>query len=144
MSDSTVNAELAGRPVDGDLLNHNSFIAFIGVTDINRAMHFYSDALGLTVKECNEEYCVLDANGTTLRLTKVMDKPDIGYTVAGWAVDDIETACGVLSRNGVAFQRYEGITQDAQGIWNTAGGVRVAWFLDPDNNILSITQFAPA
>lgn len=128
-------------PSDTSLLNRNSFIAFIGVTDVNRAMHFYADALGLTVVECNEDFCVLDANGTTLRLTKVLEKPEIGYTVAGWAVADIEAVVDGLSSNGVALQRYEGIQQDLQGIWNTPSGERVAWFVDPDNNILSITQF---
>lgn len=125
------------------MLDQSSLIGFVAVTDTNRAMHFYGDALGLTVVQCDDESCVLDANGSTLRLTKVLNKPEVPYTVAGWAVDDIEATVEQLSQNGVSFQRYEGIEQDSLGVWTTPDGSRVAWFLDPDNNVLSITQFQP-
>jgi hypothetical protein len=85
---------------------------------------------------------VVDAHGTRLRLTPV---PELGaqpFTIAGWEVPDIEASVDALATAGVAFQRFDGIAQDARGIWHTPGGDRVAWFNDPDGNTLSLTTFA--
>jgi len=46
-----------------------------------------------------------------------------------------------LAAVGVTCLRYEGMTQDAAGVWATPGGDLVAWFQDPDGNTLSLTQF---
>ena len=64
-----------------------------------------------------------------------------GYTVLGWQVRDIDRAVRDLAEKGVAFQRYDGMPQDEQGIWTSPGGARIAWFLDPDGNTLSLTEF---
>ena len=45
-----------------------------------------------------------------------------------------------LARRGVAFERYDGLQQDAAGVWTAPGGARIAWFRDPDGNVLSLTQ----
>ena len=68
------------------------------------------------------------------------------YTVLGWVVPDIEQAVRELSARGVAFERIQNIEQDALGVWTAPQGVaKVAWFRDPDGNMLSITQtFAAA
>jgi catechol 2,3-dioxygenase-like lactoylglutathione lyase family enzyme len=123
------------------MLNDSKLIAFVAVTDIDRAMHFYSDTLGLPVVDCTGEYCVLDANGTTLRLTLVVDRPPLHYTVVGWRVDDVSAKAGQLAERGVGFQRYDGVEQDHLGIWRAPNGDQIAWFHDPDGNILSLTQF---
>jgi len=42
----------------------------------------------------------------------------------------------------VTFKIYEGFGQDENGIWSPpGGGAKVAWFSDPDGNVLSLTQF---
>src|SRR4030095_17168355 len=76
-----------------------------------------------------------------LRLQKVDRKPKIGYTVLGWAATDIRKTVRQLSEAGVEFMRYDGLDQDADGIWQAPSGAQVAWFRDPDANTLSLTQY---
>jgi hypothetical protein len=83
---------------------------------------------------------VFDANGTMLRVTAVPELKPAGYTVAGWLVDDIGAAVRSLRDAGVDFRRFEGMDQDDLGVWTTPGGDKVAWFNDPDGNVLSLTQ----
>jgi hypothetical protein len=60
-----------------------------------------------------------------------------------WAgfVRDIDATVDELSRKGVEFTRYAGMEQDDRGVWTAPGGAKVAWFLDPDGNNLSLTEF---
>jgi hypothetical protein len=76
-----------------------------------------------------------------LRIQKVDRKPRIGYTVLGWEVTDIQKTVRQLSKAGVKFMRYDGLDQDADGIWQAPSGAQVAWFQDPDDNTLSLTEF---
>lgn len=46
-----------------------------------------------------------------------------------------------LAEHGVAFERYAWLAQDERGVWNAPSGTRVAWFKDPDGNLLSIAQY---
>jgi hypothetical protein len=76
-----------------------------------------------------------------LRITAVPEVSRAGYTVLGWRVTDIVAAVRGLIAKGVAFLRYDRLDQDEDGVWTTPGGEKVAWFTDPDGNILSLTQF---
>jgi catechol 2,3-dioxygenase-like lactoylglutathione lyase family enzyme len=116
-------------------------VAFAAATDLNRARTFYEQTLGLPVVEQNDFACVLDANGTMLRVTAVPEVSRPGYTVLGWKVADINAAARDLIANGVVFLRYDSMDQDEDGVWKTPGGDKVAWFSDPDGNVLSLTQF---
>ena len=62
------------------------------------------------------------------------------FTVLGWEVQDIEKIAEVLKERGVNFEKYEGMRQTDLGIWNAPGGAKVAWFKDPDGNLLSLSQ----
>ena len=117
-------------------------MAFIPVSDLPTATAFYSDVLGLSVTEQTPYAVVLDAGGTMLRLAQVDDLRPQPFTIAGWQVSDLGTSIEDLSSQGVAFIRYDGLDQDAMGIWSTPGGDQVAWFADPDGNTLSLTRFA--
>jgi predicted enzyme related to lactoylglutathione lyase len=86
---------------------------------------------------------VVDANGTMVRITPVPDLRPQPFTIAGWEVADIEATITDLVARGVSFNRYEGMDQGASGIWLSPNGDLVAWFVDPDGNTLSLTQFAP-
>ncbi len=117
-------------------------MAFIPVRDLAAARAFYCDSLGLTVTDENPFAVALDAGGTMLRLTQVGGLEPPAFTIAGWEVPDIAAAVDDLVGRGVTFTRYDGMDQDARGIWTTPGGDRVAWFRDPDGNTLSLTSFA--
>jgi catechol 2,3-dioxygenase-like lactoylglutathione lyase family enzyme len=124
------------------MLGSSDLVAFAATTDLGRAQAFYEQTLGLSVLEQNDFACVLDANGTMLRVTAVPEVAHPGYTVLGWRVSDIAAAVRDLAAKGVTFLRYDGMNQDGDGIWTTPGGDQVAWFADPDGNTLSLTQFA--
>ena len=117
-------------------------MAFIPVRDLSVAKSFYGELIGLRVTEESPYAVVLDAGGTMLRLTQVDDLRAQPFTIAGWRVLDMGESIDTLATRGVAFIRYEGMDQDAKGIWSTPGGDQVAWFKDPDGNTLSLTCFA--
>jgi catechol 2,3-dioxygenase-like lactoylglutathione lyase family enzyme len=123
------------------MLGSSDVIAFAGATDLGRARVFYEQILGLPLVGQNDFACVFDANGTMLRVAAVPEVARAGYTVLGWRVTDIAAAVHELSANGVVFLRYGNMEQDGSGVWTTPGGEQVAWFADPDGNILSLTQF---
>ncbi len=87
---------------------------------------------------------MFDANGIMLRLA-IEDQPAAARrgTVLGWQVPDIASMVKTLMQAGIRFERYEAIRQDDLGVWTTPTGAKVAWFKDPDGNILSITEFPP-
>jgi catechol 2,3-dioxygenase-like lactoylglutathione lyase family enzyme len=123
------------------MLESSDLVAFVASTDLDRAGIFYEQTLGLRVLEHGEFAVVLDANGTMLRVTAVGHVADAGYTVLGWRVRDIAASVRALAARDVAFLRFEGMSQDDDGIWTTPSGDKVAWFADPDGNTLSLTQF---
>ena len=122
------------------MLESSELVAFVAATDLGRARVFYEQKLGLRVLEHDDFACVLDANGTMLRVTAVPEVAQAGYTVLGWRVDDIRASVRDLAARGVTFLRYDGMNQGEDGIWTTPTGARVAWFADPDGNTLSLTQ----
>ena len=124
------------------MLETSELIAFVGSADLGRARAFYEQVLGLRLIEQNDFACVFDANGTMLRVTAVAGVARPGYTVLGWWVSDLTAVARGLTGRGVAFLRYDGMDQDEDGVWATPGGDKVAWFTDPDGNVLSLTQFA--
>ena len=123
------------------MLEASEVIAFVGSADLRQARAFYEQMLGLRVIEYNDFACVFDANGTMLRVTAVPEVAQAGYTVLGWRVADITAAARELSARGVRFLRFDGMDLDADGVWTSPGGGRIAWFADPDGNTLSLTQF---
>jgi catechol 2,3-dioxygenase-like lactoylglutathione lyase family enzyme len=116
-------------------------VAFVPSTDLERARAFYEGRLGLAVDEVSPFALVLRSGGTTLRLTLVERFTPQPFTVLGWVVEDVRAAIGGL---GGGFVRFEGMEQDADGVWAAPGGALVAWFKDPDGNTLSLTEPAKA
>jgi catechol 2,3-dioxygenase-like lactoylglutathione lyase family enzyme len=116
-------------------------ISFIPIVDVERAKKFYQDTLGLTLAEEELPFAlVFDANGTMLRLTILKELPGFQGTVAGWQVPDITVTAADLHQSGVSFERYPFLEHDEQGIWTAPNGAKVAWFKDPDGNVLSLSE----
>jgi catechol 2,3-dioxygenase-like lactoylglutathione lyase family enzyme len=129
-----------------EALGSRELVAFVATTNVARAREFYGDVLGLRLVSEDAYALVFDANGTKVRIPLVSVLASAPYTVLGWVVPDIEQALRELSARGVTFERIPNIEQDALGVWTAPQGVaKVAWFRDPDGNMLSITQtFAAA
>ena len=124
------------------VLGSQKLVAFVAVRDPERAKTFYRDTLGLRlVSEQLPFALVFDANGTMLRVTIVGEPVVAPYTVLGWDVADIAATARQLAAAGVTLERYPGMTQNDLGIWTSPGGAKVAWFKDPDGNVLSVTEF---
>jgi len=122
------------------MLGSSDLVGFVATTDLARAKAFYGEVLGLDHVGESPVAQVFDAGGTTLRVTLVDRVVAVPYTVLGWTVVDIEATIRAAQAKGVAFERFAGMDQDALGVWTTPGGQRVAWFKDPDGNVLSLTQ----
>jgi catechol 2,3-dioxygenase-like lactoylglutathione lyase family enzyme len=125
------------------ILGTSKLVAFVATTDPNKARAFYEGVLGLLLVQDEKPFAlVFDANGIMLRITAVREHNPAPFTVLGWGVESIENTVERLIEAGVEFQRYPGINDgDPKGIWTAPGGARVAWFKDPDGNVLSVTQF---
>ena len=123
------------------MLGNAKITTFVGTRDAARATAFYRDVLGLKLVEESPFAVVFDSGGVMLRVTSVRELNPAPYTVLGWGVPDIAAAVRQLVSAGVTFSRFPGMTQDEDGVWASPSGARVAWFADPDGNVLSLTQF---
>jgi len=123
------------------MLGSEKLVAFVGTLDQARAKEFYQHTLGLKLVSEDTFALVFDVAGTMLRVATVPELRPAKFTILGWQVADIAAAANQLQRSGIKLERYEGIRQDETGIWSTPGGTKIVWFKDPDENILSLTQF---
>ena len=102
---------------------------------------FARGPLGRTRKMLGEKRPDIQIVGDELHaLQKVQDFSPAPYTVLGWEVQDIESVVNELKSRGVAFEKYPFIQDQEFGIWSAPGGAKVAWFKDPDGNVLSVSQ----
>lgn len=123
------------------LLGQYKPVMFVAATDARRAKEFYGETLGLRFVSEDNFAVVFDVNGIMLRVSLVQQFTPAKHTVLGWEVPDIATVVRQLKEAGVELQRYGFPNQDELGIWTAPGGAKIAWFRDPDENILSLTEF---
>jgi catechol 2,3-dioxygenase-like lactoylglutathione lyase family enzyme len=116
-------------------------ILFLATANAQRSRAFYERALGLAGVAEEPPALVFRVGDSMLRIQKVEQVHTVPYTALGWEVSDVRRTVQDLSAAGVAFQRYDGMNQDDDGIWQAPSGALVAWFRDPDGHTLSLTQF---
>jgi len=126
------------------ILGGSDLVAFAPTTNPAKSRAFYEGVLGLRLASDEQPFAlVFDANGIMLRVTMVHELKPQQFTILGWNVGNIEATVDRLTAAGVEFQRYKGVNDgDPRGIWNSPSGARIAWFKDPDGNVLSVTEFA--
>ena len=124
------------------MLSKSNLISFAATSNATKSRQFYEETLGLTFVSGDQFALVFEANGTMLRIQKVDQVNPHGYTALGWRVADIKKEVQLLSQRGVRLTRYEGMNQDEHGIWTAPSKAKIAWFTDPDGNILSLTEFS--
>ena len=123
------------------MLGLNKIIAFVPTTDTARSRAFYEGVLGLRFVNDDGFAMVLDANGIMIRVSKVgKDFSPAQFTILGWQVSGIGNIVAGLQGKGVQFERYGFLKQDELGIWTAPTGDKVAWFKDPDGNVLSVSE----
>lgn len=122
------------------MLNAAKIIAFVPIRDGKKSRSFYEGVLGLRFISDDPFALVMESNGVMVRLAKVPKFTPAGFTVMGWEVSAIEKTVSALQKKGVSFEKFSGMPQDELGIWSSPSGAKVAWFKDPDGNILSLSQ----
>ena len=114
------------------------------VKDLQRAKEFYANTLGLDVRETPEGLSLQLAGGGSCFLYPKPNHEPATFTVLNFRVDDAERAVDALAAKGIRFEQYDmpDLKTDAKGIAR-GNGPTIAWFKDPDGNILSVVQPPP-
>jgi len=115
--------------------------AFSGFStdDIDASRAFYADTLRLRVSDENGMLNLHLGGGANVLVYPKDGHQPATYTCLNFPVDDIDATVDALAARGVAFLRYDGMTQDDRGIARDYGPP-IAWFTDPAGNILSVLE----
>jgi catechol 2,3-dioxygenase-like lactoylglutathione lyase family enzyme len=123
------------------MLGSTKIVAFVPTRDAGKARAFYEGVLGLRFVSDDDFALVFDANGIMVRVATVAPQfTPVQFTILGWQVTEIENVVAGLQAKGVAFEKYGFLKQDELGIWTAPTGDKVAWFKDPDGNVLSVSR----
>ena len=122
------------------MLGDTVAVATVAVKDIKAARKFYEGTLGLKVVEGGQPSVLsFKTGGATLLVYESQYAGTNKATAATWPVGaDIESLVQALKDKGVAFEHYDFPGMARQGDLHVAGGMKVAWFKDPDGNIHSL------
>jgi catechol 2,3-dioxygenase-like lactoylglutathione lyase family enzyme len=126
------------------MLSNAKLQTIIWTSDIDKAEHFYTHTLGLPFIKRSHGALIYCVNGSDLRVSPVPHTSPGEHTVLGFAVTDIRTVISQLNSRGVEIERFTNFPHDENGILKIPGGDQVAWFRDPDGNLLSVVEYATA
>jgi catechol 2,3-dioxygenase-like lactoylglutathione lyase family enzyme len=122
------------------MLASSKIIGFVPTKDSVKAKGFYEGILQFQFVSDDMFALVMRAGETMIRIGKVQDFTPAPYTVLGWEVSNIEDVVKWLQKRGVALEKFPFVQDKELGIWTTPNGDKVAWFRDPDGNVLSVSQ----
>jgi catechol 2,3-dioxygenase-like lactoylglutathione lyase family enzyme len=122
------------------MLTQGKIIGFVLTKDYDKARAFYEGKLGLEFVSLDQYALVMKAGGHMIRIAKVPNFTPLQGTILGWEVEKIDAVAAWLRDRGVIVEKYPFVQDRELGIWTTPNGDKVAWFKDPDGNILSISQ----
>jgi len=124
------------------MLSDPKITAFIPTIQIGQARRFYKDVLGLELVSQDDYAIEFQGSGAILRITFVNEFKPHPFAVLGFKIDDINSQVKSLSEKGVAFEKYDSLEMNHLGIWIAPSKAKVAWFKDPDGNLLSLTEYS--
>jgi len=122
------------------MLDSANLCGFLMTSDYDRAKEFFCGKLGFQFESLDPFALAVRVGGHQIRITRLPDFKPLPATVLGWEVKDIEAAVDWLSSRGIATEKYPWVQDQQRGIWAAPGGAKVAWFKDPDGNVLSVAQ----
>jgi len=122
------------------MLASMDMVGFLLTKDYDKARAFYEGKLGFEFVSLDQFALVMQAGKSMIRIVKVPTFTPLQSTVLGWKVGDIEAVVDWLTKRGVAFEKYPFVRDKDQGIWTAPEGSKVAWFKDPDGNVLSVSK----
>jgi len=122
------------------MLSAGKMTGFLLTKDYEKARAFFEGNLGFEFVSLDQFALVIQAGPSKIRVVKMPNFTPLQSTVLGWDVQDIEGVVAWLAKRGVQFEKYPFVQDRERGIWTAPGGDRVAWFKDPDGNVLSVAQ----
>ena len=122
------------------MLAAKDMVGFLLTKDYDKARAFYEGKLGFEFVSLDQFALVMHAGKSMIRIVKVSTFTPLQSTVLGWQVGDIEVMVDWLTNRGVTFEKYPFVQDKERGIWTAPGGSKVAWFKDPDGNVLGVSE----
>jgi len=123
------------------MLGTRNAVANLAVKDLDRARDFYTGTLGLKeVDNEEDELIVLKSGDSTVNVYRSEHAGTNEATAVTWEVDDIEQEVETLKGKGVMFEHYDMPGLKVKGDLHVGEGMKIAWFKDPDGNILNIVE----
>jgi catechol 2,3-dioxygenase-like lactoylglutathione lyase family enzyme len=122
------------------MLTTGKLVGFLLTKDYEQAREFYEGKLGFEFVSLDQFALVMRAGENMIRIVKMPDFRPLKSTVLGWEVSDVGAVVTWLAGRGVQTEKYPWVQDKEHGIWATPGGDKVAWFKDPDGNVLSVSQ----
>jgi catechol 2,3-dioxygenase-like lactoylglutathione lyase family enzyme len=123
------------------MLANSKLQAIICTADISKAEHFYTNVLGLPFVKKSHGALVYCVNGADLRVSPVPAITASEHTVLGFSVEDIRALVSQLNSRGIELEKFAKFPHNENGILKIPGGDLVAWFRDPDGNLLSVVEY---
>jgi predicted enzyme related to lactoylglutathione lyase len=134
---------LAARPIQEVMimLGSRNAVANVAVKNLATAKKFYEGTLGLKpVDEVSDEIIVFKSGDSVLNVYRSDYAGTNKATAVTWSVDDLEGEIRNLKEKGVTFEHYDIPNMKLEGDIHVCGDMRVAWFKDPDGNILNLVK----
>jgi len=124
------------------MLTGSKLVGFLTTTDYEKARAFYEGKLGFEFVSLDQFALAMRAGENVIRITKSETFKPAQGTVLGWEVNDVRATALWLSGRDVLTEKYAFVPDQELGIWTAPSGDQVAWFKDPDGNVLSISRHA--
>jgi catechol 2,3-dioxygenase-like lactoylglutathione lyase family enzyme len=128
------------RNEEANMLATARMTGFLLTKDYDKSRAFFEGKLGFTFVSLDQFALVMNTGQNPIRIVKMPNFTPLQSTVLGWEVQDIEATVAWLGKRGVEFEKYPFVQDRERGIWEAPGGDRVAWFKDPDGNVLGLSQ----
>lgn len=122
------------------MLDSANLTGFLFTKDYDAARAFYEGKLQFQFVSLDQFALVMRVGGHSIRIVKLPNFTPVQATVLGWEVQDIAAVVNWLAARGVATEKYPWVPDKKTGIMTFPTGDQVAWFKDPDGNILSVGQ----
>ncbi|HET8925488.1 MAG TPA: VOC family protein [Candidatus Acidoferrum sp.] len=122
------------------MLASGKLVGFVPTKDYEQARAFYEGKLGFEFVGLDQYALVMRVGGHMIRIVKMPNFTPLQGTILGWEVEDIKAVVAWLMKSGVTPEKYPFVQNRQLGIWTTPNGDKVAWFKDPDGNVLSVSQ----
>lgn len=123
------------------MLQEPKITALLPTTNPEQSKEFFKNTLGLKLVSEDPYGIEFEGLGSNLRISVVPKFTPHQFAVLGFKIEEINFQVKALTDNGVKFEKYKALNQNELGVWISPGKAKIAWFKDPDGNLLSLTQY---